>query len=148
MAFEFRYASLEDIDDILAIEVEAMSTPWTYSSYKEAIDSDHAFIVVATEENTIAAFAVFYLTVPEAELPDIVVERGHRGQGLGRLLMDYSLSQLKSKGVDTLFLEVRESNVAARSLYTRVGFEEIGKRKYFYSDPLEDAICMRLDIEV
>ena len=51
------------------------------------------------------------------------------------------------KNIDTLFLEVRESNAPARGLYTKMGFEEIGKRKYFYSNPVEDAICMRKEYQ-
>jgi len=146
MAFDFRYAALADIKDIVAIEQASMSSPWSENSYREAINSDHAFVLVATELGKVVAFAVFYLTTPEAELPDIVVAETYRGKGLGRQLLDYSLSELKTNGVDTLFLEVRESNTAARGLYTDVGFEEIGKRKYFYSNPTEDAICMRLEL--
>ena len=123
-----------------------MSCPWSRDSYKEAMDSDHAFIMVATESDSCVGFAVFYLTVPESELPDIVVAEEHRGKGIGKALLDASLRELTSRGVDTVFLEVRVSNERAKALYEKVGFEEIGRRKYFYSDPVEDAICMRLEM--
>ena len=143
MAFEFRYATIEDVEQIASIEEASMPNPWKAPSYIEAIESDHAFIIVATDSNKVAAFAVFYLTPPEAELPDIVVDKSYRGQGLGKELMSFAFTELASKNIDTVFLEVRESNTPARALYNTMGFEEIGKRKYFYSNPIEDAVCMK-----
>ena len=145
MAFEFRFATEEDVPEIVAIEEASMSNPWKAPSYIEAINSDHAFVMVATEADAVAGFAVFYLTPPEAELPDIVVDANYRGRGLGRALLDFADKELQAREVDTIFLEVRVSNDPAKALYTKFGFEEIGKRKYFYSNPVEDAICMRFE---
>lgn len=147
MAFTYRYATESDVDAIVAIEEAAMSAPWNRDNYLEAINSEHAFILVAAEADVIAGFAVFYLTPPESELPDIVVSEKYRGQGIGRALLSESIALLKSQGIDTIFLEVRVSNTPARTLYIRTGFEEIGKRKYFYSNPIEDAICMSYRME-
>ncbi len=147
MAFTYRYATESDVDAIVAIEEAAMSAPWNRDNYLEAINSEHAFILVAAEADVIAGFAVFYLTPPESELPDIVVSEKYRGQGIGRALLSESIALLKSQGIDTIFLEVRVSNTPARTLYTHTGFEEIGKRKYFYSNPIEDAICMSYRME-
>ncbi len=143
MAFTFRFANAKDLPTIVEIENAAMSCPWSLKSYEEAITSDHSFIMVAVEDEQIAAFSVFYLTPPEAELPDIVVDEKYRGQGLGRKLLEKSKDELASRGIDTIFLEVRTSNTPARRLYESFGFEEIGVRKYFYSNPVEDAVCMR-----
>ena len=147
MAFDFRYATLEDVEQIAAVEAESMPNPWKASSYIEAVESDHAFVLVAMDGDKVAGFAVFYLTLPEAELPDIVVDKSYRGQGLGKDLLSFAAAELTSKNIDTIFLEVRESNAPARGLYTKMGFEEIGKRKYFYSNPVEDAICIRKEYQ-
>ena len=147
MAFTYRFATEVDVDAIVAIEVASMSSPWNKDNYLEAINSDHAFIMVAADGDNIAGFAVFYLTPPECELPDIVVAESYRKRGVGKSLMKEAIRQLKAHKVDTIFLEVRVSNTAAQALYSRIGFEEIGKRKYFYSDPIEDAICMSLHLE-
>lgn len=145
MAFTYRFANVQDLQAIVEIENAAMSCPWSLKSYEEAISSDHSFIMVAEDDGQIAAFSVFYLTPPEAELPDIVVDEKYRGQGLGRQLLSKALEELEGRGIDTIFLEVRVSNTPARTLYEHMGFEEIGTRKYFYSDPVEDAICMKLE---
>ena len=84
MSIEFRFANDRDLDTIVEIENSSMSCPWSRDSYKEAMDSDHAFIMVATESDSCVGFAVFYLTVPESELPDIVVAESHRGKGIGK----------------------------------------------------------------
>jgi len=60
----------------------------------------------------------------------------------GKGLLEYTISEALKRNVETIFLEVRVSNTPARNLYQRFDFEEIGKRKYFYSNPIEDAICM------
>ena len=145
MAFTYRFANAQDLPAIVEIENAAMSCPWSLKSYEEAISSDHSFIMVAEEDGQIAAFSVFYLTPPEAELPDIVVDEKYRGQGLGRQLLTKSMEELESRGIDTIFLEVRVSNTPALRLYESFGFEEIGTRKYFYSNPVEDAICMKFE---
>lgn len=147
MALIYRYATDSDADAIVAIEESAMSNPWHKDNYLEAIHSDHAFVVVASEDDAIAGFAVFYLTPPESELPDIVVAEAYRKRGIAKALLHYAFDQLQSKKVDTVFLEVRVSNTPAHTLYTSLGFEEIGKRKYFYSNPIEDAICMSYRME-
>ncbi|MBE5911586.1 ribosomal protein S18-alanine N-acetyltransferase [Pseudobutyrivibrio sp.] len=146
MAFTFRFATEKDLTNIVDIENASMSCPWSFCSFDEAICSSHAFVIVAEEEGIIVGYSVFYLTPPESELPDIVVKETCRGRGLGRQLLEYSIKELKSRGIETIFLEVRVSNMPARSLYEHMGFEEIGIRKYFYSNPVEDAVCMRLDI--
>ena len=145
MAFTFRFADEQDLAAIVDIENASMSCPWSLKSYEEAINSDHSFIMVAESEGQIAGFSVFYLTPPESELPDNVVDEKFRGQGLGRQLLTKSLEELAARDVDTIFLEVRVSNTPARRLYESFGFEEIGTRKYFYSNPVEDAICMKFE---
>ena len=145
MAFTYRFANAQDLPAIVEIENAAMSCPWSLKSYEEAITTDHSFVMVAEDDGQIAAFSVFYLTPPEAELPDIVVDEKYRGKGLGRQLLTRSMEELESRGIGTIFLEVRVSNTPARRLYESFGFEEIGTRKYFYSNPVEDAICMKFE---
>ncbi len=147
MGFTTRFANDADLDKIVAIENASMSCPWSMSSFKEAISSDHSFVMVAEEAGGLLGYSVFYLTPPESELPDIVVADAHRNKGVGRFLMSQSIEELKARKIDTVFLEVRVSNTAAIKLYESFGFEQIGVRKYFYSNPVEDAICMRLDVD-
>ncbi len=145
MALEYRFATEADLEQIFEIEQSVMPCPWSMNSFQEAFSSDYSIILVAADDYRICGFSVLYITAPEAELPDIVVSKEYQGQGIGRALLEYTISEAKAKKVETIFLEVRVSNAPARGLYDSFGFEEIGTRKYFYSNPVEDAICMRLD---
>ena len=145
MALEYRFATEADLEQIFEIEQSVMPCPWSKKSFQEAFSSDYSIILVAADDYRICGFSVLYITAPEAELPDIVVSKEYQGQGIGRALLEYTISEAKAKKVETIFLEVRVSNAPARGLYDSFGFEEIGTRKYFYSNPVEDAICMRLD---
>ena len=63
-------------------------------------------------------------------------------------MLDAVLIQMGSRGVRTAFLEVRESNRAARALYASRGFTEIGRRQAYYRRPVEDALVLRRVLEV
>ena len=145
MALEYRFATEEDLQQIFEIEQSVMPCPWSMKSFQEAFSSDYSFILVAVDDYRICGFSVLYITAPEAELPDIVVAKEYQGKGVGKGLLKRTIDEASSKGVESIFLEVRVSNAPARGLYDSFGFEEIGTRKYFYSNPVEDAICMKFE---
>ena len=145
MALEYRFATEEDLQQIFEIEQSVMPCPWSMKSFQEAFSSDYSFILVAVDDYRICGFSVLYITAPEAELPDIVVAKEYQGKGVGKGLLQRTIDEASSKGVESIFLEVRVSNAPARGLYNSFGFEEIGTRKYFYSNPVEDAICMKFE---
>ncbi|MBR1622915.1 MAG: ribosomal protein S18-alanine N-acetyltransferase [Pseudobutyrivibrio sp.] len=146
MALTYRFATEADLQQICDIEQEVMPVPWSMKSFQDAYSSQYSMLMVAADDYRIYGFSVLYITAPEAELPDIVVAKEHQGKGIGKELLENTIQEARDKGVDTIFLEVRVSNKAARGLYASFGFEEIGTRKYFYSNPVEDAICMSASI--
>jgi ribosomal-protein-alanine N-acetyltransferase len=73
----------------------------------------------------------------------VIREAAHR-RGLGRHLVVKFLETARSCSAEVVFLEVRESNQGARSLYEQLAFVESGRRPRYYSDPQEDAIQYRL----
>lgn len=141
-----REAAENDISTIVEIENRMMSMPWSFCSFHEASVSRNTKFYIAQENDKIAGYAVFYLMPPEAELPDIVVDDCFLRQGVASLIMDKAIEDFKAAGISDVFLEVRENNEPAKALYAKYGFEEIGIRKNFYSNPVENAICMRLTI--
>jgi len=80
------------------------------------------------------------LQLPEREILNLAVLPRYRGMGVGRALLE---REMQLPGI--YFLEVRESNLAAQRLYRRLGFEEVGKRPYYYQTPRENAIVMRME---
>jgi [ribosomal protein S18]-alanine N-acetyltransferase len=88
----------------------------------------------------LTAFLVARHADSEWELENIVVGSEFRHRGMGTQLIEALLARARETGGSAVFLEVRESNAAARRLYEKTGFREIGRRKFYYSDPPEDAI--------
>jgi ribosomal-protein-alanine N-acetyltransferase len=107
------------------------------------------FAWVADDESEVPrvlAFLVAQRIDPEWELENIVVDGPVRRRGVGARLLSELVSRARSERGSEIFLEVRESNQSARALYRKMGFEEKGLRKSYYSDPLEDAILCRLTL--
>jgi [ribosomal protein S18]-alanine N-acetyltransferase len=96
------------------------------------------------EARGIQAFLVAQRVDAEWELENIVVAGAARRRGLGARLLAELVTHARAEKGREIFLEVRESNQAARALYRKMGFEEKGLRKSYYSDPAEDAILCRL----
>ena len=83
----------------------------------------------------------------EGSLDNLAVTASRRGQGAGRMLFENVLADVRKKGAERIFLEVRESNETALKLYESAGFERLAIRKAYYQDPTEDAIVMDLHFE-
>ncbi len=98
------------------------------------------------QPDVVAGFAIARCGVDEWEIENVVVDPGLRRQGIARLLIQEVLRQARDRGATDVFLEVRESNVAARGLYSKLGFAEQGRRPRYYHDPQEDAVLMRLGL--
>lgn len=132
------------LDDLVALENEAFTCPWSTQSFIEAFESDNITIYAARMENgLLCGFACLLAIDYEAELLNIAVAKSCRRQGIGDAIMKHILNEAVHKNVTDVFLEVRFSNTAAQKLYQKHGFESLGLRKKYYTNPVEDAIVMR-----
>lgn len=102
---------------------------------------------VAESDRRISGLIVFRRMADEAEILNLAVEAGQRRKGIGWLLVQTAIAECKAAGARTLFLEVRESNERARTLYARAGFKESGRRPAYYRDPREDALVLKHTVE-
>ncbi len=94
----------------------------------------------------ILGFLVARHLAPEWELENLVVAPTARRQGLGKRLVHALLARAHETKSHSVFLEVRESNAAARSLYEKTDFAQTGRRKAYYKDPAEDALLYRFSL--
>jgi ribosomal-protein-alanine N-acetyltransferase len=101
-------------------------------------------MLVMEEESAVQAFLVGRALNAEWEIENIAVADSRRRRGLGRQLLEEFLRFSQGEGAETIFLEVRESNLAARKLYEKCGFAENGRRQRYYKEPAEDAILYEL----
>jgi len=95
------------------------------------------------QHSTVQAFITALVVADEWEIENVVVAAGVRRRGLGTRLLSELIHLACADHARALFLEVRESNIAARNLYKNAGFRETGRRPCYYSDPTEDAILYR-----
>ena len=103
------------------------------------------FLVADGDDAKIAGYIVALEAADSGEILNLAVAPGGRRHGLGRALVKQVVETLRGRGVQEIYLEVRESNAPARALYAGHGFKEVGRRKQYYRRPLEDAIVLRLD---
>lgn len=138
----FRPMLSSDLEQVICIEQQAFSHPWSRPLYEDALVRYQCWVLERGTEHV--GHAVMQYVVDEAHLLNIVVAVGHQGQGHGRLLLEYVLQQAQKQGSRECFLELRESNHAAYALYERAGFNELGRRANYYPAVAgrEDAILM------
>jgi [ribosomal protein S18]-alanine N-acetyltransferase len=117
--------------------------PWSTQDFRDCVS--FALFLIAEEQGEIAGYVVALEAADEGEILNLAVGEGGRRRGLGRALVEAIVSALSERGVREVYLEVRESNAAARALYAAFGFKDVGRRKAYYRRPVEDAIVLRLD---
>ncbi|HEY2497451.1 MAG TPA: ribosomal protein S18-alanine N-acetyltransferase [Candidatus Angelobacter sp.] len=99
--------------------------------------------LVVEQNGTVVGFIVAREAADEWEIENIAVTGSARRCGLGSRLLGEFLDLLRSRGGQAVFLEVRESNLAARALYEKWAFIEVGRRKMYYQNPAEDALLLK-----
>lgn len=140
---EFRRSRPDDAPMIRALELEYFADAWSERDIFSAICTDGAMCYSAVDDDgRVVAYVLGRLIAPEAEIYRVAVKMEKRRRGIGYRLLDYAVKSERGHGLETVFLEVRESNVPARNLYHSYGFSEIGERKNYYRDPIENAIIM------
>jgi [ribosomal protein S18]-alanine N-acetyltransferase len=143
-----RPATLADIPSMLQLDRQSSTAAhWTDEQYREAFQGEaDRLLLVAESSLDILGFLVARHVAPEWELENIVVAPSARQKGLGKRLLDALLVAARETNSSAIFLEVRESNAAALTLYEKVNFEPAGRRKSYYTDPPEDAVLYRLPL--
>ena len=132
----------EDVLMVAEIEKECFSNPWSEKAIKTAINDDLSHFIVAKIGNEVVGYGGMYSVMGEGYIYNIAVKRKYRKFGIGTNIVNELVNYSKIKSLNFLSLEVRKSNTPAINLYSNCGFEKVGNRKNFYTNPLEDAIIM------
>ena len=142
---ECALAKGEDIQKIVKMEKEYFSDAWSEKIVADEVGKER--VVVIKDKEDIVGYCIFMLAADEGEILRIAVDNTQRKKGHGKRLLSFAINEMKKKGSASVFLEVRALNSAARALYHSIGFEEIGIRKNYYTNPKEDAILYKLEIK-
>lgn len=139
---EIKRLTIEYAPHVHKVLCDAFSNPWSENTVRTLIQSDTAVCFGAFEGEELVGYVALEWVLDEGSLTDIAVLKNYRGQGISKLLMDELTREAKERNLQFVTLEVRESNLPAIGLYKKYGFEDVGKRPRYYSDPTEDAVLM------
>ena len=136
-----------DIPDVIAVERAAYTAGWPTTAFERELTTNAmARYLVVREDSApaspLVAFGGLWLMVDQAHIVTVAVRPELQRRGYGRLVLHGLIELAHAAGMDSVTLEVRVSNDAARALYRRYGFYEVGVRKRYYADNREDAIIM------
>ena len=136
-----RRMGMPDVEAVHAIEESTFPKPWTKADFeREMTDNACARYLVAEKDGRIIGFADTWIVLDESHITNIAIVRDERGKGYGLRLTQALMQYAANLGVQYATLEVRRSNLAAQSLYRKLGFVSVGVRKRYYEDNGEDAL--------
>lgn len=145
MRFQIRMMTQSDLPEILRLERELFSEPWSEQMFKEDIDKEDSYVLInSSPEEKIDAYICGWRILDEYHITNFGVKSCCQRTGLGSVLLDQTISNLKKSGCTKFYLEVRQSNIPAIKLYLKFGFRIIGIRKRYYDNPPEAALIMTL----
>ena len=130
------------LPDIMAIEREAYPEPWTEGMFRQEIHSGLSHFYVAFFEEVLVGYVGFWQAADEAHITSVTVHRDYRKRAFAREELTFILEQAAALGLTKATLEVRASNLGAQQIYLKAGFQQVGRRKGYYTRTNEDAIVM------
>jgi ribosomal-protein-alanine N-acetyltransferase len=134
----------DDLTGVLEVEQESFTNPWTREMYAWELRNRgfcHIY-VVRDDAGRVIGFCTFWLVFDEVHINNVAIRPGFRGQGIGTALMRHVFAEGTRLGARRATLEVRASNGGALRLYERLGFSVAGRRRNYYSSPVEDALIL------
>ena len=130
------------LDGVADLEKMCFSQPWSRSSLELLTKEGIGVGMVCSKDGKVCAYGGMIVAVDEGQITNIATHPHYRRQGYGKAIVQALVKHAKLNGLDSISLEVRESNRAAIDLYTKEGFKIEGKRKDFYTKPTENALIM------
>lgn len=140
---KIREMQLDDFDQVMVIENENFSSPWTETGFFTFLIRQDALFLVAEEEEKILGYCGVVMVPDEGDITNVAVAKERQNQGIGKMLVEELVKKSREAGVTQLYLEVRKSNERAIHVYEKMGFVQNGLRKDYYEDPVEDAVLMK-----
>lgn len=142
MEYHVRPMEDRDIPYVSQIEKQIFSIPWSEKSFRDAANNPDNVYLVCECTGEIAGYCGMWTVMGEGNVTNVAVHPSYRRRGVAQAMLAEMEKRARDKSVTIFFLEVRQSNEAARHLYEKLGYSSIGTRKRFYERPVEDAIVM------
>ena len=136
------------VAEIAQLEKICFSDPWSEKSIASELENKLSCWLVAVEDEKVAGYIGSQTVCGETDMMNVAVHPDHRRKGIAEALILGLIGELKAAESHCLTLEVRASNMPAITLYEKLGFSEIGRRKNYYRNPKEDALILRKEWEI
>jgi ribosomal-protein-alanine N-acetyltransferase len=142
-----RRMELDDLPQVVAIEAQSQPDPWPQQSFRAELENSRVSLpLVVVRKNEIVGYVVPWFIEDEVQIATLAVKENHRRRGVGHFMLSHVLQLARQRFCCLVYLEVRESNLAARRLYEGLGFVVDGLRAQYYRRDREDAILMKKEL--
>ena len=132
-----------DLPIVLELEEQLFTSTWKMDDFLyEMNENPFSQMFVWEEDSEIIGYMGIWIIFEQAQLTNLAVNKKYQGKGYGRKLLEMGISLCQEAGCEIMTLEVRQSNVVAKSLYQSCGFEKVSVKKDYYQDNHEDADVM------
>ena len=138
----------DHILQIAELEKLCFHDPWSFNSIASELDNRLSLWLVALEDDRVIGYVGSQTVLGETDMMNIATHPDFRKQGIATALISNLIAELNKRNSHSLMLEVRVSNMPAISVYQKLGFVEVGRRKNYYRNPREDALILRKEWEV
>lgn len=138
----FREMLVEDLDQVVDIEQNLFSVPWTKEGFLTYLMKKDTMFFVVEEKERILGYCSMMTVLDEGDILNVAVRSDRQKEGIGQFLVDSMLRMAEMQGIRLVHLEVRQGNGTARRLYQRLGFKEDGLRRDYYENPVQNAVLM------
>ena len=140
----FEKMNQSHISAIAEIERQCFSKPWSENAIAAELENESAYFYVAKLNGEAVGYIGMHCAADECYIANVGVLKKYRNMGVGSALVKYAADTAQRMNMSFISLEVRPSNTTAVRIYERLGFERVGLRKNFYSEPKEDGAIMTL----
>ena len=141
----YRRMRASDLAEVAALEKSLYAFPWSLGNFRDSLTAGYDCWTV-THGETVIGYAILMIALDEAHLLNIAIASQWQSQGIGRAFLAHMVGVAKSSSCQIVYLEVRPSNIAARHLYRKLGFQQIAIRPDYYPavSGREDALFLGL----
>ncbi|MDO9548073.1 MAG: ribosomal protein S18-alanine N-acetyltransferase [Candidatus Marinimicrobia bacterium] len=139
-----RPADERDLHEVSAIENSSFNSPWTLDFFKHELYNPVSFFYILKIQDKLVGYVIFWIFKDEAYIANIAIHPDYRKLGFGEQLLNWTFDFCRKEGALTLSLEVNEINEAARQLYNKKGFKNVGKRAKYYENKFDALILTKI----
>ncbi len=143
----FKTTNESDLEQIISIEVQTQKSPWSRAQFLEELKRKDRLCISCKINSIVVGYLFCRIVSPDSEILTLSIHPNYQNLGIGSKLLKHTISECSKIGILKCFLDVRVSNNIAIGLYEKLGFKKIHIRKNFYTDNLESAQVMMLEIQ-